>query len=99
MTICPATELAWAPLAQVDPELWQALRREHARQRHKIELIASEFSNSTRLPILIRTGYVTVQPHDARFKPVPGRRSAKEPGNSTQRKDVPDSCALSSVFL
>ena len=42
MTISPATELAWAPLAQVDPELWQALRGEHARQRHKIELIASE---------------------------------------------------------
>src|ERR687883_1960650 len=42
MTISPATELAWAPLAEVDPELWQALRGEHARQRHKIELIASE---------------------------------------------------------
>src|SRR5919201_4674100 len=42
MTISPATELAWAPLAEVDPEVWQALRGEHARQRHKIELIASE---------------------------------------------------------
>jgi glycine hydroxymethyltransferase len=42
MTISPATELAWAPLAQVDPELWQALRGEHTRQRHKIELTASE---------------------------------------------------------
>src|ERR671934_498992 len=42
MTISPATELAWAPLAEVDPELWQALRGEHARQHHKIELIASE---------------------------------------------------------
>jgi hypothetical protein len=26
MTMSPAAELAWAPLAQVDPELWQALR-------------------------------------------------------------------------
>ena len=42
MTISPATELAWAPLAQVDPDLWQALLGEHARQSHKIELIASE---------------------------------------------------------
>jgi glycine hydroxymethyltransferase len=42
MTISPATELAWAPLAEVDPELWQAMRGEHARQRHNIELIASE---------------------------------------------------------
>ena len=42
MTISPVTELAWAPLAEVDPEVWQTMRGEHARQRHKIELIASE---------------------------------------------------------
>src|SRR5918912_3896079 len=42
MTIAPTTELAWAPLAEVDPEVWQTMRGEHARQRHKIELIASE---------------------------------------------------------
>src|SRR5918912_386774 len=40
--ISSATELAWAPLAEVDPELWQGVRGGHARQRHKIELIASE---------------------------------------------------------
>src|SRR5919198_2404291 len=42
MTIAPTTELAWAPLAEVDPEVWQTMRGEHARQHHKIELIASE---------------------------------------------------------
>ena len=42
MTISPPTELAWAPLAEVDAEVWQAMCGEHARQRHKIELIASE---------------------------------------------------------
>src|ERR671938_350198 len=42
MTISPATELAWAPLAEVDPEVWQTMRGEKDRQRWKIELIASE---------------------------------------------------------
>jgi glycine hydroxymethyltransferase len=34
--------IAWAPLAQVDPELWAAMLGERERQRWKIELIASE---------------------------------------------------------
>ncbi len=34
--------IAWAPLAEVDPELWAAMLGERARQRWKIELIASE---------------------------------------------------------
>src|SRR5438552_19024059 len=42
MAISSTRELAWAPIAEVDPELWQAMCGEHARQRHKIELIASE---------------------------------------------------------
>ena len=34
--------LGWAPLADVDPELWAAMVQERDRQREKIELIASE---------------------------------------------------------
>ncbi|MDQ3871852.1 MAG: serine hydroxymethyltransferase [Chloroflexota bacterium] len=37
-----ATGTAWAPLAEVDPELWDAIQAEAGRQRWKIELIASE---------------------------------------------------------
>jgi glycine hydroxymethyltransferase len=42
MTQAPSTELGWAPLADVDPELWSAMLKERDRQRDKIELIASE---------------------------------------------------------
>src|SRR3954463_12991089 len=33
---------AWAPIAEVDPELWAAMEAERRRQADKIELIASE---------------------------------------------------------
>ena len=33
---------AWAPIAEVDPELWAAIESERHRQTDKIELIASE---------------------------------------------------------
>ena len=42
MTIADHTGLAWAALAEVDPELWTAMVGERDRQRWKIELIASE---------------------------------------------------------
>ena len=42
MTISPATGLALAPIADVDPELWEAMVGERRRQHDKIELIASE---------------------------------------------------------
>ena len=42
MTIAPREGIAWARLADVDPELWAAIRGEADRQRWKIELIASE---------------------------------------------------------
>src|SRR5262245_31036748 len=42
MTQAPPTGLGWARLADVDPELWQAMVLERDRQRDKIELIASE---------------------------------------------------------
>src|ERR671925_522781 len=42
MTIAHATELGWASLPDVDPELWEALEGERHRQHDKIELIASE---------------------------------------------------------
>ena len=42
MTIAHATELGWASLADVDPELWEAIEGERHRQHDKIELIASE---------------------------------------------------------
>src|SRR5260221_11884382 len=37
-----ARGLGWASLAEVDPELWDAMLRERERQHDKIELIASE---------------------------------------------------------
>ena len=37
-----APSTAWAPLAEVDPELWAAMEAERHRQTDKIELIASE---------------------------------------------------------
>ena len=41
---CPAavSAAAWAPIAEVDPELWAAMEQERHRQADKIELIASE---------------------------------------------------------
>ena len=42
MTQAPAMGLGWARLAEVDPELWDAMLGERDRQRWKIELIASE---------------------------------------------------------
>jgi glycine hydroxymethyltransferase len=42
MTYAPPTGLGWARLADVDPELWDAMVLERDRQRDKIELIASE---------------------------------------------------------
>ena len=42
MAIASGTGIAWASVAEVDPDLWQAIVGERERQRHKIELIASE---------------------------------------------------------
>jgi glycine hydroxymethyltransferase len=42
MTNARREGIAWARLADVDPELWRAIRGETERQRWKIELIASE---------------------------------------------------------
>ena len=42
MAITARPGTAWAPLAEVDPELWAAMQAEAERQRWKIELIASE---------------------------------------------------------
>ena len=42
MTTAPREGIAWARLADVDPELWAAIRGETDRQRWKIEMIASE---------------------------------------------------------
>ena len=42
MTVTTSRGLAWAPLADVDPELWAAVEGERDRQRWKLELIASE---------------------------------------------------------
>src|SRR3954466_14724251 len=42
MTQAPPTGLGWARLADVDPELWDAMGLERNRQHDKIELIASE---------------------------------------------------------
>jgi glycine hydroxymethyltransferase len=42
MTTTAPTGLAWAPIADVDPEVWAAMLGERRRQHDKIELIASE---------------------------------------------------------
>ena len=42
MAVSAVPRAAWSPLSEVDPELWEAMLEERARQRDKIELIASE---------------------------------------------------------
>jgi glycine hydroxymethyltransferase len=42
MAVSRASRLGWAPISEVDPELWAAMLGERDRQRDKIELIASE---------------------------------------------------------
>ncbi len=42
MTMTAPAVTGWSSLAEVDPELWQAMSAERDRQRDKIELIASE---------------------------------------------------------
>ena len=42
MSSTTAPNAAWAPIAEVDPELWSAMEAERHRQTDKIELIASE---------------------------------------------------------
>jgi glycine hydroxymethyltransferase len=41
-TISSANDLAWARLADVDPDVWEAMLHERDRQHDKVELIASE---------------------------------------------------------
>jgi glycine hydroxymethyltransferase len=42
MSVTDASRAAWATVAELDPEVWSAMRGEADRQRWKIELIASE---------------------------------------------------------
>jgi glycine hydroxymethyltransferase len=42
MSVTAGSRIEWAPIAEVDPELWDAMVGERRRQHHKIELIASE---------------------------------------------------------
>jgi glycine hydroxymethyltransferase len=42
LSVSTTSRIAWAPLAEVDPDLWGAMQRERERQRWNIELIASE---------------------------------------------------------
>ena len=42
MSVSTTSRAAWAPLVEVDPELWSAMLAERERQRWNIELIASE---------------------------------------------------------
>ena len=42
MTVTTDATSRWAPIAEVDPELWEAMVGERRRQHRKIELIASE---------------------------------------------------------
>jgi len=42
VSLSTSSRTAWAPISEVDPELWEAMVGERERQRWKIELIASE---------------------------------------------------------
>jgi len=42
MSLSHASRLGWAPIAEIDPELWSAMESERRRQHEQIELIASE---------------------------------------------------------
>ena len=42
MSQASVSSAAWAPISEVDPELWTAMEAERRRQVDKIELIASE---------------------------------------------------------
>ena len=42
MTISSPSSLGWAPISEVDPELWRAMEGERRREHDKVELIASE---------------------------------------------------------
>ncbi len=42
MVLTGSTQLAWASIAEIDPDLWAAMEGERAREHDKIELIASE---------------------------------------------------------
>ncbi|HUR17027.1 MAG TPA: serine hydroxymethyltransferase, partial [Candidatus Limnocylindrales bacterium] len=42
MSVETRSRIAWASLAEVDPDLWNAMQGERERQRWNIELIASE---------------------------------------------------------
>ena len=42
MTQARVSGLGWSSIAEVDPELWEAMLHERRRQRDKLELIASE---------------------------------------------------------
>jgi glycine hydroxymethyltransferase len=42
LSVSTTSRIAWAPLADVDPDVWAAMQRERERQRWNIELIASE---------------------------------------------------------
>ena len=54
MTLTSGRQLADAPLASVDPEVWEAMVAERDRQTWKIELIASE--NYTSRAVMEATG-------------------------------------------
>ncbi len=42
MSVTVGARLPWAPISEVDPELWAAMDGERRRQHRKVELIASE---------------------------------------------------------
>jgi glycine hydroxymethyltransferase len=54
MTLTPGRQSADAPLASVDPQVWEAMLAERERQTWKIELIASE--NYTSRAVMEATG-------------------------------------------
>jgi len=69
MTIARREGIAWARLADVDPELWAAIQGEADRQRWKIEMIASE--NYTFAAVMEAQGSVLTNKY---AEGLPGKR-------------------------
>ena len=76
-----------ASLEDIDPEIFGSIRKELGRQRHEIELIASE--NIVSRAVLEAQGSINIQnPPQARLSPVSGRHDS-ENSASPARCPVP----------
>ena len=84
---------AWAPIAEVDPELWAAMEAERHRQTDKIELIASEnyvFAGGERGAGLLAHQQVRRgAARQALLRRLRARGRRREPGQDPRARAVP----------